>query len=119
MAVRGPKTVAFAVRGPIACDDLPGLCRRIRALLETSGAEVAFCDVRGVEPNAVTADALARLQLAARRTGCQIRVCHASTALKDLLGFMGLSDVLPDAATSPVAAGARRAGRAAPYRGRR
>ena len=44
----------------------------------------------------MTVDALARLQLAARRHGCQVRLRHASTELLELVAFMGLSDVLPD-----------------------
>jgi ABC-type transporter Mla MlaB component len=96
MAASVPQTIVFAIRGPIERNDLPGLCERVCALLELSGADVAVCDVRGVEPDAVTADALARLQLAAGRRGCQVRLRNASTELLDLLTFMGLSDVLPD-----------------------
>jgi ABC-type transporter Mla MlaB component len=96
MAAPAPQTVAFAIRGPIERTDLPGLCERVCSLLELSGADVVVCDVRGVEPDAVTADALARLQLAAVRRGCQVRLRSASTDLLDLLAFMGLSDVLPD-----------------------
>ncbi len=91
-----PRTIAFAVSGPIDRTDLPGLCDRICALLARSGAEVAFCDVSGVGPDAVTIDALARLQHAARRYCCQIRLRRASRELLELLAFMGLSDVLPD-----------------------
>ena len=43
-------TVAFAVRGPIARSDLDGLCDRVCAVLRESHAEVAFCDVAGLEP---------------------------------------------------------------------
>ena len=50
----------------------------------------------GVEPDAVTVDALARLQLAARRLGCQVRLRNASDELRELVAFMGLCDVLPD-----------------------
>jgi ABC-type transporter Mla MlaB component len=96
MASPAPQTLAFAVRGPIARDDLPGLCARICALLTASRAAVALCDVSGVEPDAVTVDALARLQLAAGRSGCQVRLRNASDELVDLLAFMGLKDVLPD-----------------------
>jgi len=94
MAAPVPQTVAFAIRGPIERTDLPGLCERVCGLLER-GPDAALCDVRGVEPNAVTADALARLQLAAGRRGCQVRLRSASTELLDLLAFMGLTDVLP------------------------
>jgi hypothetical protein len=91
----GPRTVAFAVRGPIMPADLPGLCERVCALLTRSDAELVVCDVRGVEPDAVTADALGRLQLAARRRGCRVRLANASSELLGLLRFMGLHDVLP------------------------
>ena len=96
MASPAPQTIAFAVWGPIARDDLPGLCDRVCVLLGGSGASVAFCDVSGVEPDAVTVDALARLQLAARRTGCQVRLRSASDELLELVDFIGLTDVLPD-----------------------
>ena len=96
MAARAPQTIAFAIDGPIARDDLPGLCERVCTLLEGSRADVALCDVSGVNPDAVTIDALARLQLAARRHGCQVRLRHPSEELLELLAFMGLRDVLPD-----------------------
>jgi ABC-type transporter Mla MlaB component len=43
----------------------------------------------------VTVDALARLQLAARRHQCQVRLRGASNELRALVAFMGLGDVLP------------------------
>ena len=88
--------VAFSINGPINRSDLPGLCERVCSLLAKSGAGVALCGVRGVDPDAVTVDALARLQLAARRHGCQVRLRHASDELLELVAFMGLTDVLPD-----------------------
>ena len=88
--------MTFAIRGPISHADLPGLCARVCGLLEENTADVVACDVRGVEPDAVTVDALARLQLAARRHGCQVRLCSTSHALRDLVSFMGLADVLPE-----------------------
>jgi ABC-type transporter Mla MlaB component len=87
--------VAFAIAGPIKRTDLPGLCDRVCALLEQSGAGVALCDVSEVDVDAVTVDALARLQLAARRHGCQVRLRGASGDLVELVSFMGLRDVLP------------------------
>ena len=39
-------------------------------------------------------DALARLQLAARRRGCQVRLRNASPGLRELVAFMGLDDGL-------------------------
>jgi hypothetical protein len=51
--------------------------------------------VSGIVADAVTVDALARLQLGAQRHGCQVRLCSASPELLELLAFMGLRDVLP------------------------
>lgn len=96
MTAPAPQTVGFTIRGPIARADLPGLCRRICAVLDRSGAGVIHCDVRGVAPDAVTVDALCRLQLAAGRKGCRVRLCNASNDLRDLVAFMGLADVLTD-----------------------
>ena len=96
MAASVPQTIVFAISGPIRRADLPGLCVRICALLDRSHADIALCDVRGIEPDAVTVDALARLQLAARRYGCEVRLRHASSDLRELVAFMGLEDVLPE-----------------------
>ena len=88
--------LVFTVHGPIERDDLRGLCVRVGALLEGSGADVAYCEVGTVAPDAVTVDALARLQLAARRFGCRVHLRDASPDLQALVDFMGLSDVLPE-----------------------
>ena len=86
----------FAIWGPIAREDLTGLADRVCAQLHAGGPGVARCDVAGVEPDAVTVDALARLQLAARRLGCEIRLRNASDELSELIAFMGLTDVLAE-----------------------
>jgi ABC-type transporter Mla MlaB component len=96
MVPRPPTTIAFAIEGPITRADLPGLCDRVCALLQRNDPDVAFCDVSGIYPDAVTVDALARLQLAAKRHGCEVRLRHATNELLDLVAFMGLKDVLPD-----------------------
>jgi ABC-type transporter Mla MlaB component len=91
-------TFTFAVRGPIAREDLPGLCQRVCALFAEHGPALAHCDVETVAADAVTVDALARLQLAARRSGCDVRLRHASPELRALVAFLGLDAVLPEAA---------------------
>ena len=96
MNAGAPETISFAVRGPIARDDLPGLCERICVLLEGTGTGLAVADVSGIDPDAVTVDALARLQLTARRHACRVRLRHASSELVELIEFMGLEDVLPE-----------------------
>jgi ABC-type transporter Mla MlaB component len=93
-AVYEQTTITFGIRGPLARSDLPGLCDRVCALLERSGATVALCDVSGVGADAVAVDALARLQLAAYRHGCRVRLRRCTPELRDLVAFMGLGDVL-------------------------
>jgi len=100
MPTSGPHEVAFAIRGPITHADLPGLCDRVCALLRTSG-DVVACDVASVDPDAVTVDALARLQLAARRLGCEVRLQNASAALLEVVELMGLTHVLAERTPRP------------------
>ena len=95
MATTEPRPITFAVWGPIGRADLPGLCERVCALVASSGVDVAYCDVDGIAPDAVTVDALAQLQLGARRHGCTVRLQNASVELRELVEFMGLTAVLP------------------------
>jgi ABC-type transporter Mla MlaB component len=95
MATHERSTVAFAIASPIERSDLPGLSSRVCRLLG-SGATLALCDVSDARADAVTVDALARLQLAARRSGCQVRLLNASHELRTLVAFVGLQDVLLD-----------------------
>ena len=86
----------MVVGGPIARTSVPGLCRQVRTLLATRGADVVTCDVAAVAPADATAiDALARLQLTARRLGRSIRLRNAPDDLRELLALTGLSDELP------------------------
>lgn len=97
MPLHDPPALRFEIWGPITGGDLPGLCARICRLLERHpSTPVVLCDVREVDPDAVTVDALARLQLAARRHGCQVRLRGVSDGLRELLAFMGLDSVLPE-----------------------
>ncbi len=92
-----PKTsTTFAIRGPIARDDLPGLYQRVCDVLTGAQGGLLICETDNVEPDAVSVDALARLGLAARRHGCEIRLRGASQELRELVAFMGLDAVLPD-----------------------
>jgi ABC-type transporter Mla MlaB component len=113
------RTLDFAIYGPITREDLPGLCDRVCGLLTETDVELARCDVRGVTSDAVTVDALARLQLAARRCRCRVLLRNASAELLSLVAFMGLEDVLVEEVRPRASAAARRGGRAARCRGRR
>ena len=57
---------------------------------------IVACDVACARADVATVEALARLQLAARRHGCRVTLRHASEELRQLIAFMGLRDVLPD-----------------------
>jgi len=94
MGSSAPQTMSFAITGPIARTDLPGLGARVCTLLENSDADLALCDVSHVAADAVTVDALARLQLAARRHGCRVVLRHSSSELRQLVALLGLGDVL-------------------------
>lgn len=96
MGAGRPDSVAFAISGRVTRADLPALCNRACALLRESGADSVHCDVRGAACDAVTVDALARLQLAVRRNGCRMGLSGACPDLLALLEFMGLGEVLID-----------------------
>jgi anti-anti-sigma regulatory factor len=86
----------WAIGPAITRADIPGLCDRLTALLDNNDAAVVVCDVRAItKPDAVVIEALARLQLTARRLGRQILVHHASDHLRDLLVLTGLREFLP------------------------
>jgi anti-anti-sigma regulatory factor len=91
-----PGTIVLVIRAPIARADIQGLCESIRDLLEATHPDHVVCDVGAlVRPDVVVVDALARLQLTARRVGCHVCLRHASGDLREILAFMGLCDVFP------------------------
>jgi ABC-type transporter Mla MlaB component len=54
------------------------------------------CDVSALERvDLCTIDTLARLSLACRRSGRDLQLTGASAALRALVSFVGLTDVLP------------------------
>jgi ABC-type transporter Mla MlaB component len=95
-ALAEPSTIVLVLSGPIARAAVPRLCERVRVLLERSDADLVVCDVGALmEADAVTLDALARLQLTARRLGRRVRVLDACGQLQDLLALSGLTGVVP------------------------
>jgi ABC-type transporter Mla MlaB component len=91
-----PGATVLTLSGRVARADIAVLCERVGGLLERCDAGLVVCDVGSVlDPDAATVDALARLQLTARRRGRRIRLRHACGELQGLLALMGLGDVLP------------------------
>jgi ABC-type transporter Mla MlaB component len=90
-----PEPVVLCLNGELDPGQTHALCERVRALLEASGKCVMVCDVGGVHSDAVAVEALARLQLTARRAGCCMQLRHAGSELRDLICLFGLAEELP------------------------
>lgn len=94
--MRPEATIRFAIHGPIAREDVPGLHQRVCAVLASAGPGLLACELADVAADVTAVDALARLALAARRHGCHVRVLGASPELRELVAFMGLDAVLSE-----------------------
>ncbi len=101
-------TGLLVVAGPIADGDVAKLCERLRAVIAGSDAQRIVSDVSTLPASAGAVEALARLQLTARRLHRHVRLQRASPGLEHLLQFVGLADVL--AMNAPL--GGRRRGNA-------
>jgi len=64
--------------------------------LDDSSARTLLVDAAGLDADALTLDLLARLQLLARRSGFRIQLSGSSSELRELIGFAGLDEVLPE-----------------------
>ncbi len=82
--------------GSIGPQDVEALCARMGAVIGLGGAGPIVCDVGGLEhPDALTIDALARLQLVATRAGRRLWLRRAPDDLRELIALVGLPGVLP------------------------
>ncbi|MER5440189.1 STAS domain-containing protein [Streptomyces sp. NPDC002790] len=91
LSPESPPVVVLA--GPIRSGDAPRLCERLGAALP--GAPTVTCDVSGVTTaDLATLDALARMQLAARRAGSRMVLRDPPAGLAVLLGLAGMAEVL-------------------------
>ena len=88
-------TGLLVIAGPVAGpEDIRRLCEQLRAVVASGDARVVVCDVSALPADARAIEALARLQLTARRLGRRIRLQRASRCLEQLLEFAGLADVV-------------------------
>jgi hypothetical protein len=91
----GPGGTVLIMLAPVPRDGIPALCERARRLLAGCDAGPVSCDVDALaEPDAVTIDALARLQLTALRLGYRVELQRARGPLVELLLLSGLNGVL-------------------------
>ena len=89
-----PDTALITLK-PHARADVPAACEGLRALVGARDADLVICDVSAIAADLVSVEVLARLRLTALRLGCRLALRNASPELERLLGFCGLSDVLP------------------------
>jgi ABC-type transporter Mla MlaB component len=89
--------VRITIHGPLTRAGLPVLTRRCRALFAAHPGCRIDCDVSGTAADAVTIDALAKLQLIARENECVVVLRSAGPELRALVRLVGLTDVLPEA----------------------
>jgi hypothetical protein len=88
-----PSTIVLVLGDAFDPADALALARH---LPRGDGLGLVICDARDVvHPDAGTVDALARLQLAARRRGGEVRLRNAPPWLVELLALIGLVEVLP------------------------
>ncbi|HET6909650.1 MAG TPA: hypothetical protein VFH54_09955 [Mycobacteriales bacterium] len=86
--------VALRIYGPITRADLDPLSARCCVFFEANAGALVECDVAGIGSDAVTVDALARLQLVAKKCDCVVVLLNAGAELRDLVELMGLTEVL-------------------------
>ena len=90
------RTVVLVVDGPLTPADLPALYERACRLMDRRGVQRVVCEVGSrVVADGVAVDALARLQLVARRRGLSVALRHAPAELLDLLALAGLTEIVP------------------------
>ncbi|MGH2382461.1 MAG: STAS domain-containing protein [Candidatus Limnocylindria bacterium] len=90
-----PAIRVVEIGAPTAAAELSSLRASLATLLEPSDATVLVCDVGGMTHlDAALLDALARLQLTARRLGSEVRLRNASDELHGLLALAGMCDIV-------------------------
>jgi ABC-type transporter Mla MlaB component len=81
----------LALPASVGRGDVPALCDRARVLMEGRLGLALECDVAEVShPDLEVVEALARVELTARRLGASIRLRGASVELLELLALCGL-----------------------------
>jgi STAS domain len=76
---------------PLRPADVPALCRDARDLMQGGLVRPLECDVASLDaPDLVAVEALARIELTARRLGSSLRLRGPSVELLELLALCGL-----------------------------
>jgi hypothetical protein len=85
----------FVVPPTAGSVDVESLCGRLVSMLRSTPAGVVRCDVSALGAGLEDVEAVARLQLTARRRGARIWLCSAPGELAGLLACLGLAGVVP------------------------
>ncbi|SEP87615.1 STAS domain-containing protein [Streptomyces radiopugnans] len=84
-------SLVLAAEGPVTRADIPLLCERLHRVLNRTRADPVVVDTgEFCEADMVTVEALARMQLTARRLGRRIRLGNADGGLLRFLAWTGL-----------------------------
>jgi anti-anti-sigma regulatory factor len=87
--------IVVVVPAVLSPDAVTELCERVRAFVESRATMPVVCDVRAITaPDATALDALARVQLVARRAGVPVGLRNPPEVLRDLLEIAGLASVV-------------------------
>lgn len=92
----GSATIVLVLRGRLHADDVGQLRLPLRLVHDEPDVTRLVCDVEGLtRPDLGAVDALARLQLLARRLDRPLSLRGVSDVLHDLIELAGLVDHLP------------------------
>ena len=93
---------SLSVSAPFGLMDVLALCERAERLLQEGPGADLECDVAAVgTPDLATVEALARVELTARRHGADVQLRGASVDLLELLALCGLPLRLIEAERKP------------------
>jgi hypothetical protein len=88
--------IVVPAEAPVPPEAMVELCRQMVEALAHSRQKALVCDLGRVTAADLTViEALARMQLVARRRGCAIEFRHVGYGVRELLALSGLCDVLP------------------------
>jgi ABC-type transporter Mla MlaB component len=103
MAPGASRDARLRLREPFGLADVRALCDRAERLLQEGHPTDLECDVGGVRaPDLGTVEALARVELTAKRLGADVRLRGASVELLELLALCGLPlELAPEGEREP------------------
>ena len=88
-------SIRMVLEGPMVGADVRALCERLGSLLDAGRSDRVECECSALSDGDLrTVNALARLQLTARRRGAKLLLHGAPDALAELVSLVGLARIL-------------------------